>query len=70
MGKKANVAAVVNQAEQALAVVDAMADRRNSMAEIKSFVFVRHLRAEPTTHVLFFKNGDLRASGRGLALWF
>ena len=40
------------------------------MAEIKSFVFWRHLRAEPTTHVLFFRGGALKASGRGLALWF
>lgn len=40
------------------------------MAEISSFGFVRHLRAEPTTHVLFFKGGALKASGRGLAVWF
>ena len=40
------------------------------MAEISSFVFVRHLRAEPTTHVMFFRGGELKASGRGLAVWF
>ncbi|HEY4220994.1 MAG TPA: SPFH domain-containing protein [Myxococcota bacterium] len=40
------------------------------MAEIKSFLFMRHLRAEPTSHILFFRAGTLRASGRGLALWF
>lgn len=40
------------------------------MAEISSFVLVRHLRAEPTTHVMFFRGGVLKASGRGLALWF
>jgi hypothetical protein len=40
------------------------------MAEIRSFLFVRHLRVEPTSHVLFFRGGALRARGRGLALWF
>jgi regulator of protease activity HflC (stomatin/prohibitin superfamily) len=40
------------------------------MAEISSFGFVRHLRAEPTTHVMFFRGGVLQASGRGLAVWF
>ncbi len=52
------------------ALVPARTGGRNTMAEIRSFVFVRHLRAEPTTHVLFFRGGALRASGRGLALWF
>jgi regulator of protease activity HflC (stomatin/prohibitin superfamily) len=40
------------------------------MAEIRNFVVARHLRAEPTSHVLFFRGGVLRAKGRGLALWF
>jgi regulator of protease activity HflC (stomatin/prohibitin superfamily) len=40
------------------------------MAEIKSFLFVRHLRSEPTSHVLFFRGGELKSSGRGLAIWF
>ena len=40
------------------------------MAEIRSFLFVRHLRAEPTSHVLVFKRGELARSGRGLACWF
>ncbi len=44
--------------------------RENTMAEISSFLFFRHLRAEPTTHVMFFRGGQLKASGRGLAVWF
>jgi len=44
--------------------------RGNTMAEISSFLFFRHLRAEPTTHVMFFRGGQLKASGRGLAIWF
>lgn len=40
------------------------------MAEIRSFLFVRHLRAEPSSHVLVFRKGSLARSGRGLACWF
>jgi len=40
------------------------------MAEIKSFPVVRHLRAEPTSHVLRYRGGDLRAAGPGVAFWF
>jgi len=40
------------------------------VAEIKDWGFVRHLRAEPSSHVLRYKRGKLRASGRGLAFWF
>jgi regulator of protease activity HflC (stomatin/prohibitin superfamily) len=40
------------------------------MATIKSFPFCRHLRAEPTSHVLFFKAGVKRRAGPGLAFWF
>lgn len=40
------------------------------MSEISSFLFFRHLRAAPTSHVLFYKSGQLVASGRGLAFWF
>lgn len=40
------------------------------MAEIRSFPFVRHLRAEATAHVLLWKNGKKRRSGQGLATWF
>lgn len=48
----------------------AIEPRGNTMAEISSFLFFRHLRAEPTTHVMFFRGGQLKASGRGLAVWF
>lgn len=40
------------------------------MATISSIVFVRHVRGEPTAHLLFFKDGKVRRSGRGLAFWF
>ena len=41
------------------------------MAEIKStFPIVRHLRAEPTSHVLDYRGGKLRREGPGLAFWF
>src|SRR5687767_3787999 len=41
-----------------------------AMAEIRSFIFARHLRAEPTTHVILYKDGHKRLSGRGVAFWF
>lgn len=40
------------------------------MAEIRSYPFFRHLRAEPTRHVILSKNGKTRRSGPGLAFWF
>src|SRR2546430_8800219 len=40
------------------------------MAEIRSFLLWRHLRAEPTNWVAYFKNGRRRRSERGLAFWF
>ena len=40
------------------------------MAEIRQFLWMRHLRAEPSVHVLRFKRGRLTQSGRGLAFWF
>ena len=40
------------------------------MAEIRHYPFFRHLRAEPTSHVLRYRHGRLRAHGRGLAFWF
>jgi regulator of protease activity HflC (stomatin/prohibitin superfamily) len=39
------------------------------MAELRRYPFIRHLRAEASEHVLYFKRGKLRASGRGLAFW-
>ncbi|WP_394843204.1 band 7 protein [Pendulispora brunnea] len=40
------------------------------MAEIRSYPFVRHFRADASSHILYFRRGRLRASGRGLAFWF
>jgi regulator of protease activity HflC (stomatin/prohibitin superfamily) len=40
------------------------------MAEILRLPFVRHLRAEPTSHVLLWKGGQRKRSGAGLAFWF
>jgi len=40
------------------------------MATIQRFPFLRHLRSEPTYHVLRYRNGDLRRDGPGLAFWF
>ncbi len=40
------------------------------MAEIQSFVFVRHLRAEPTSHVLVYRGGQVTQSAAGLSTWF
>jgi len=40
------------------------------MAEIKSFPLIRHLRAEPTSHVLQYRHGEVRREGAGLAFWF
>jgi regulator of protease activity HflC (stomatin/prohibitin superfamily) len=40
------------------------------MAEIRNFGFVRHLRSEPSSHVLKYRRGRLESSARGLAFWF
>ncbi len=40
------------------------------MAEIQRYPFIRHLRAEPSFHILRFRRGKLVASGRGLGFWF
>ncbi|MHC5020010.1 MAG: SPFH domain-containing protein [Planctomycetota bacterium] len=40
------------------------------MATITKFPGIRHLRSEPSVHVLQFRRGDLVRSGRGLAFWF
>jgi regulator of protease activity HflC (stomatin/prohibitin superfamily) len=40
------------------------------MADIRGFGFVRHLRAETSSHMLFFRGARLRREGRGLAFWF
>ena len=40
------------------------------MAEIQRYPIVRHLRAEPSFHILRFRRGKLVESGRGLSFWF
>ncbi len=40
------------------------------MSEINRVMWFRHLRSEPSFHVLRYRRGELVASGRGLAFWF
>jgi regulator of protease activity HflC (stomatin/prohibitin superfamily) len=40
------------------------------MADVRSFVVLRHLRSESSSHVLLHRAGRLVRSGRGLAFWF
>ncbi|HEY2408006.1 MAG TPA: SPFH domain-containing protein [Polyangiaceae bacterium] len=40
------------------------------MAEIRKLLWMRHLRAEATNHVLYYRRGALARAGRGLAFWF
>jgi regulator of protease activity HflC (stomatin/prohibitin superfamily) len=40
------------------------------VAEIREFLFVRHLRAETTSYVLRYKRGRLIQGGRALGFWF
>ena len=40
------------------------------MATITPYPFLRHLRAEPTAHVLHYRRGTLARSGAGLTFWF
>ncbi len=40
------------------------------MAEIRSFPFFRHVRADASSFVLHYRGTRLRHSGRGLAFWF
>src|SRR3954470_18026361 len=40
------------------------------MAEISAYPLLRHLRAEPTAHVLHYRRGSLVRDGAGLAFWF
>ena len=40
------------------------------MAHISTYPIVRHLRSEPSRHVLHFSGGVLKRSGRGLSFWF
>jgi regulator of protease activity HflC (stomatin/prohibitin superfamily) len=40
------------------------------MAQITWFPFTRHLRSDPSHHVLHYRRGRLVRSGRGVAYWF
>lgn len=40
------------------------------MADIRKYPVVRHLRSEPSSHILHYRRGALVRSGRGLAFWF
>jgi regulator of protease activity HflC (stomatin/prohibitin superfamily) len=40
------------------------------MADIKRFPVLRHIRSDNGFHLLHFKDGKLRRSGRGLSFWF
>ena len=40
------------------------------MAQIKRYPVLRHLRADASSHIQYFKKGDLYREGRGLAFWF
>ncbi|HBP16382.1 MAG TPA: band 7 protein [Planctomycetes bacterium] len=37
---------------------------------ISSYLFLRHLRSDPSVHILHYKKGEVVRSGRGLAFWF
>jgi regulator of protease activity HflC (stomatin/prohibitin superfamily) len=41
-----------------------------NMAEIRKLPWFRHLRAEPTSHILAYREGVLKRSGCGLSFWF
>jgi regulator of protease activity HflC (stomatin/prohibitin superfamily) len=40
------------------------------MGDISNFIWFRHLRSEPSFHVLRYRRGKLVDSGRGLSFWF
>jgi regulator of protease activity HflC (stomatin/prohibitin superfamily) len=40
------------------------------MADITRFLFLRHLRANPTAHVRHLRNGEVAHDGSGQAFWF
>ena len=40
------------------------------MATIQRYPILRHLRSEPTYHVLRYRRGELRRDGAGLSFWF
>ena len=40
------------------------------MAQIKFLPFIRHVRAEPSRHLILYRHGKKKRSGRGIAFWF
>ena len=40
------------------------------MAEIRSYPFLRHLRADASAHVVHYRHGTVRHSARGASFWF
>ena len=40
------------------------------MAKIKAIPFLRHVRVDPSQHVIHYSRGTIKRSGRGLAFWF
>src|SRR5882757_1891174 len=40
------------------------------MATIRNFGFVAQLRSEASSHIIRYRNGSARQSGRGLVFWF
>lgn len=40
------------------------------MAQIKFLPFLRHVRADSSRHLMLFRHGRKRRSGRGIAFWF
>ena len=40
------------------------------MVEIRRYPFIRHLRADASSHIQYFRRGIIQRSGHGLAFWF
>ncbi len=40
------------------------------MAEIRNYIFIRHVRGEPSAHLIAYRRGRVVAHGRGQSLWF
>jgi regulator of protease activity HflC (stomatin/prohibitin superfamily) len=45
-------------------------EKESPMADITRFLFLRHLRANPTTHVRHLQKGQVAHDGAGQAFWF
>jgi hypothetical protein len=62
----------ITPAERGIFIVVLTIKRRGGedMAHITTYPFLRHLRAEPTMHVLRYRKGAVADEGPGLAFWF